>query len=77
MSALVGIQVSTKHGIQPTYELSFALQYTVDGELHKKHVRTGRDLLKESFMGLRGFKVLRKWDVFFRESMGPGYLGGD
>jgi hypothetical protein len=42
MSALVGIQVSTKHGIQPTYEFSFALHYTVEGELHKKYVRTGR-----------------------------------
>jgi hypothetical protein len=35
MSALVGIQVSAKHGIQPTNELNFALPYTLNGELRK------------------------------------------
>jgi hypothetical protein len=38
MSALVGIHVSTKHGIQPTNELNFALQYIVDRELLKKKI---------------------------------------
>jgi hypothetical protein len=36
MSTLVGIQLSIKHGIQPTNDLNFALQYTVDGKLLKE-----------------------------------------